>query len=242
MMLDSKTIETFSVNAVKDSIVMSEFLEQFIAENDKEPSWDGFVYIYNNRDKKKSDLKGRMPVQIKGKLCDDHTQIQISYSMQVADLRNYLWDNGCILFVVYIGNNGLTRKIYYVELTPVKLRKLLKEVGQHERKTVHLKEFPADNDKKATIFFNCLQNCQKQASFKEGNLFSLNELEEQGILENIVIPFAGVGITDPQMALIKNEIYIYAKIKGSSVLQPVDMIPENIHTQEKMDALITIEA
>lgn len=241
MMLDSKTIETLSVNAVKDSIVMSEFLEQFIAENDKEPSWDGFVYIYNNRDKKKSDLKGRMPVQIKGKLCDDHTQIQISYSMQVADLRNYLWDNGCILFVVYIGNNGLTRKIYYVELTPVKLRKLLKEAGQHERKTVHLKEFPADNDKKATIFFNCLQNCQKQASFKEGNLFSLNELEEQGILENIVIPFAGVGITDPQMALIKNEIYIYAKIKGSSVLQPVDMIPENIHTQEKMDALITIE-
>ena len=62
MMLDSKTIETLSVNAVKDSIVMSEFLEQFIAENDKEPSWDGFVYIYNNRDKKKSDLKGRMPV------------------------------------------------------------------------------------------------------------------------------------------------------------------------------------
>ena len=37
MMLDSKTIETLSVNAVKDSIVMSEFLEQFIAENDKEP-------------------------------------------------------------------------------------------------------------------------------------------------------------------------------------------------------------
>jgi len=240
-MLDSKTIETLSVNAVKDSIVMCEYLDQFIAENDKEPSWDGFVYIYNVNTKNKSDLKGRMPVQIKGRLCDDHTKTQISYSMSVADLRNYLWDGGCVLFVVYIGNCGLTKKIYYAELTPVKLRKLLEEAGQQEKKSVHLKEFPADSDSKATIFFNCLQNCRKQASFKEGKLFDLNELEKLGVLENIEIPFDGVGITDPQMALIKNEIYIYAKIKGSSVPQPLDMIPKNIHTYERVNALITIE-
>ena len=136
-MLDSKIIETLSVNAVKDSIVMCEYLDQFIAENDKEPSWDGFVYIYNANTKNKSDLKGRMPVQIKGRLCDDHTKTQISYSMSVADLRNYLWDGGCVLFVVYIGNYGLTRKIYYTELTPVKLRKLLEEAGQQEKKRAY---------------------------------------------------------------------------------------------------------
>lgn len=92
-MLDSKTIETFSVNAVKDSIVMCEYLDQFIAENDKEPSWDGFVYIYNANTKNKSDLKGRMPVQIKGRLCDDHTKTQISYSMSVAGM--------CIICCLY---------------------------------------------------------------------------------------------------------------------------------------------
>ena len=43
MPLNSKSIETLSVNAVKNSIVTSEFLDQFIADNDKEPSWDGFV-------------------------------------------------------------------------------------------------------------------------------------------------------------------------------------------------------
>lgn len=240
-MLDSKIIETLSVNAVKDSIVMCEYLDQFIAENDKEPSWDGFVYIYNANTKNKSDLKGRMPVQIKGRLCDDHTKTQISYSMAVADLRNYLWDGGCVLFVVYIGNCGLTKKIYYAELTPVKLRKLLEEARQQEKKSVHLKEFPADSDSKATIFFNCLQNCRKQASFKEGKLYSLDELREQDVLENIVIPFAGVGIADPEMALLKNEVYIYAKIKGSAVPQPLDMIPEDIHMRKQVDARITID-
>ena len=58
--LDSKTIETLAVNAVKDSIITTDFLEQYIAENDKEPSWDGFVYIYGNKKKTKDTLEGRM--------------------------------------------------------------------------------------------------------------------------------------------------------------------------------------
>ena len=68
--MDSKAIETISVNAVRNSVVMSELLDQFIPDNDKEPSWDGCVYIYGDKSKKKSSLKGRMPVQIKGKICN----------------------------------------------------------------------------------------------------------------------------------------------------------------------------
>lgn len=240
-MLDNKAIETLSVNAVKNSIVASEFLDQFISDNDKEPSWDGFIYIYGDKSKKKSSLKGRMPVQVKGTGCDDHSKEIISFSMKTVDLRNYLYDGGCILFVVYVGNCGLTNKIYYAELTPVKLRQLLEEAKEQGNKTIHLKEFPSDNNKKATILLNCLQNCQKQASFKEGKLFSLEELEEQGVLENIVIPFSGVGYTDPQMALINNEVYLYANIKGSSIPQPINVIPQDVHTQRVIDVLITID-
>ena len=43
MALGAKAIETLSVDAVKNSIVMSDYLDQFIAENDREPSWDGTV-------------------------------------------------------------------------------------------------------------------------------------------------------------------------------------------------------
>ena len=241
MPLDNKAIETLSVNAVKNSIVTSEFLDQYIADNDKEPSWDGFVYIYGDKSKKKSNLKGRMPVQVKGTECDDHSKETISFSMTTVDLMNYLYDGGCVLFVVYLGNCGITNKIYYAELTPVKLRQLLEEAKEQNNKTVHLKEFPSDNNKKATIFLNCLQNCQKQASFKEGKLLSLEELEEQGVLENIVIPVSAVGITDPQMALVKNEVYLYAKIKGSSIPQPVDFIPQDVQTEQIIDALVTID-
>ena len=51
--MDNKAIETLSVNAVKNSIVTSDFLDQFINDNDKEPSWDGlYTYMTISRRKK----------------------------------------------------------------------------------------------------------------------------------------------------------------------------------------------
>lgn len=238
MKLDKKAIETISVNAVRDSIVTSEFLDQFIADNDKEPSWDGAVYIYGDKSKKKSSLKGRMPVQVKGTECDDFSKSEISFQMSKDDLRNYLYDGGCILFVVYIGNSELRRKIYYAELTPIKLRQLLN--GNSKSRAICLKEFPTDSNRKATIFLNCFQNCKKQASFTEGKLYTLEELQNQGVLENVVIPLEGYGIDNPQLALLSNEVYIYAKIKGSDIPQPVEEIPQRLTTKEMQTAIIAV--
>lgn len=60
------------------------------------------------------------------------------------------------------------------------------------------------------------------------------------MLEGVTVPLSGVGFTDMQMAFISNEVYLYAKIKGSPVPQPIEMIPHKMHTQEEIDAAITI--
>lgn len=39
----------------------------FIASNDKEPTWDGHFYLYNDGDGRKEHLIGRVATQIKGK-------------------------------------------------------------------------------------------------------------------------------------------------------------------------------
>lgn len=236
--MDKKAIEIISVSAVRNSIVTSPFLDQFIPDNDKEPSWDGNVYIYKDASKKKEKLEGRMPVQVKGKECNDFSKEEISYPMQVADLRNYLHDGGAILFAVYISDNGEQTKIYYAELTPIKLRILLRDAGQQTSKVVKLREFPSDGNKKSTIFLNCLQNCQKQASFIESDLPSLEEIEKTGCLESIIIPWAGVGVKDPLTALFTSEVYMYANLKGAAAPQPIDVVPFGLTAKTEKDALV----
>lgn len=238
--MDKKAIETLSVNAVRDSIVVSDFLDQFIADNDKEPSWDGYVYIYSDKSKKKDKLKGRLPVQIKGTENNDFSKDEISFSVSTVDLNNYLNDGGIVFFVVYIGHNGLTNKIYYSELTPIKLRIYLEEAKGQKSKRIKLKKFPTDPKEKAIIFFQCLKNCQCQASFSNSHLLSLEELEKQGVLEGITVPFSTVKGLDPKTAFFKNEVYIYANVKGSAIPQPLEIIPQNIMTKEEKDATITV--
>lgn len=241
MALTKKAIETLSVDVVRDSIMMAELLDQYIPDNDKEPFWDGAVYIYSDKKHNKDTFIGRMPVQVKGTKNNDLSKDEITYPIKTTDLRGYLADGGVIYFVVYISNNGLSKKIYYIELTPIRIRVILNEAKKQQSKTIKLKAFPVDNDAKTTIFMNCLQHCQKQASFSQADLFSLEELQEQGVLENITIPFSGIGITtDPQKAMMKNDVYIYAKIKGSTIPQPLLMLPQDLHTAEDISSNIII--
>lgn len=66
--MDRKKIEELAAIAVKGSILKTDTLSQFITENDKTPSWDGFILLYNDSNKNKSSILGRVDVQVKGKL------------------------------------------------------------------------------------------------------------------------------------------------------------------------------
>lgn len=237
--MDSKTIETLSVNAVKNSIILSDFLAPYIAEGDKEPSWDGFVYIYNYKGRKKSDLKGRVAVQVKGKAKSDLSAERITYSISCVDMHNYLYDGGCIYFVVYVKPNG-DNKIYYSALTPVKLKKYLDET-KGKSKSVLLTEFPSDNDKKATIFLNFYIDSKKQVSFVTTGLYSLEEYEKNKDLLGLSFSVSGYGYSrgDGIKALLENEIYLYADIKGCTIPQPVDIVPGDLHISSTVQCSIT---
>lgn len=46
-------LEKIATASVKTSISITDELSPFINEGDKEPSWDGNIYIYANKDKRK---------------------------------------------------------------------------------------------------------------------------------------------------------------------------------------------
>ncbi len=239
--MNKKAIETLSINAVKDSIDVCEHLSQFISENDKEPSWDGNVYIYDRPGIKKENLIGRVPVQVKGSLNNDFSKGEISFPIKTVDLKNYLSDGGVIFFVVYIGNGGLTRQIYYSVLAPIKLRIILDSAKGQNQKSIKLKKLPNSQEKKENVFFNALNNFKKQHSFNDAELLTLEELKSSGALEGLEIPFISVQGIDPKKVIFDTESYIYARIKGNSIPQPIEAIVKGFVSSEEKDVKISIE-
>lgn len=237
--MDNATIEILAVNAVKNSVAVCDLLGPFINDSEKEPSWDGHVYIYKDKHKKKDGVR-RIPVQVKGTEKDDLSKTEISFSVTTADLNNYLNDGGVVFFVVYIGHDGQTHQIYYAGLTPIKIRILLEEAKGRASESIKLNRFPLDNNKKEMIVINCWEDCQRQTSFARASLYSLEELEQKGALESITMSVTTVGSVDPQAALLTNEVYLYANIKGGVIPQPIEAIPQRLVMQQERDARIMV--
>lgn len=238
--MDKKAIEDLAVAAVKESVTVCDLLSPFISDNDKEPSWDGHIYIYKNRNKTKDGMR-RIPVQVKGTEKDNLSKAEISFRVSKIDLNNYLEDGGIVFFVVYIGHNGQAKQIYYAGLTPVKIRILLDEAKEQASKSIKLHRFPKDNNKKEMIIINCCEDCQRQASFAKAKLLSIEELEQQGALESLTFSVTSVGGLDPQTALLTNDVYLYANIKGGTIPQPIEAVPQRLVIHEERNARISVE-
>ncbi len=235
-------LEKLATSAVKDSISITETMSPYINEGDKEPVWDGNIYIFQDSSKKKDGIK-KVPVQIKGKKSNNLKKEKITYSLDVSYLRSYLQDGGVLFFVVYIGDNGLDRQIFYSALTPIKLRLLLSNLkNKQTTKSFDLIPFPADNDKKTNILLNFYDHMKRQTSFSDAQLMSEEELRKQGLIESISIPFIGYGQSNldaKDVLLQMDEVYVYATIKGSNILQPLMEMPTNLHIFEQDRKSIT---
>lgn len=140
MKMNSNQIELLAVNAVEDYFTKIERINPMIPFADKEPSWDGFLYLYPDDSMKKETMIGRIPVQVKGKTGEFVESL--SYPINTSDLRNYMREGGCIYFVVLI-NDRQERKIFYRMLIPVELQNILK--GKEQQKSINVMMKPLED-------------------------------------------------------------------------------------------------
>jgi len=219
-------IEQLATSAIIASISETDCLSALINSGDKEQSWDGFIYVYKDKSKKKKRLDGRVAVQVKGKSSNDLSSKTISFSAEIADLTNYLHGGGIIFFVVRIHNTDCSkRKIYYDTLTPVKLKRYLRNTEKQKTITISLTEFPDDKNKKASIVANFLNDSRKQASYVESGFISIDKIRQNDTQFNLSITAFGYGSNVPDTlytTMLNSELYMYAKYKESTALIPVD--------------------
>ena len=133
---DTKAIEEKALNYLKSFIEDSKVISQFIDDNDKEPCWDGHLYLYSDGKRDKEHLRGRVPVQVKGTEVERFQTKKWKFKLEKNDLKAYLHEP-TFFIVCQVKKNSKERKLFFRELLPETVNRLLRDMGLNEtRKTL----------------------------------------------------------------------------------------------------------
>jgi hypothetical protein len=221
----SEQIEMMGITKLNDCLLRTGYLTPKINYNDKTLSWDGFVFLYGNKNHndKKIEFVDRIPVQVKGEKNPNILRDQIAFEIEKPDLKNYLNDGGVIIFVVRMKDFDNYR-IYYENLNPIKIKLYLQSMKKKKTKNVKLKTFPKDNIEEVTdIFFNFSNDMKKQPF---DNIFSLNEFYKyhpEGF-NTLSLHYHGIQYNNPIDYFIGRETTVYANHSAGAISIPVALV------------------
>ena len=241
-------LEKLATSAIEKEIAKTDLLSSFINSGDKEPCWDGHIYIHEDKNKTKKNIK-KVAAQVKGKAVRTRdAKRTISYPISCDDLRAYMMNGGTVFFVVYLNKDtGDVLQIYYVSLLPVIVKKLLDEKNGRRTISVKFHKFPADNTRKTELFLNFYDESKKQVSFAGKDLPNVDDLIKKGVLENISFSYTGLGACPDSRLLPKiidgKSLTLYANIKGGTAPIPIEYFDEitNITTSKDTNIPISVK-
>lgn len=236
--MDSKRIEAFAVMAVEERILNAGNFNPVFNKNDTLPSWDGEILVYKGEVQSKNELIEVIPVQIKGTIQDKRRDGKFNYSVEVADLKNYLsCKSGSVLyFVVYIKkvNEGIQKAIYYNKLLPYDLKRILSLCDNQNTVTLAFDPFPEKKEEIACLLHDVARDIKKQRACINAREITLEDLKsEQGI------PILTISRTVPNTKSLQNPAtmlgfdgYFYTE-RQDNLFQPVihgriDGISQNV--------------
>ena len=233
---DTKAIEEKALNYLKSFIEDSKVISQFIDDNDKEPCWDGHLYLYSDGKRDKEHLRGRVPVQVKGTEVERFQTKKWKFKLEKNDLKAYLHEP-TFFIVCQVKKNSKERKLFFRELLPDMVNRLLRDMGSNETRktlfhplTTDLQEF----EEQLGLF---LAHRRKMISFADSKPLTMEDVCKKGIKE---FSFIAPVYTSNKLKLFKylstHDTYLYAKLsKEYDIEVPISGGPMKFSIQRDLD-------
>jgi len=111
--MNSKRIEMNAIIKLRNELGRCDRIISEIPDNDRTPSWDGNIQLYEMSNLKKDNMQGIINVQVKGQSVKNIKKQSITYSVEVADLKNFRLVGGTIFFVVCPHRQGDGGSVIY---------------------------------------------------------------------------------------------------------------------------------
>ncbi len=161
-------IEGFAVGVLLQRLAYVNNVQAFVSLRDKEPLWDGHIYVYKDENKTREDIN-RVPIQVKGRICKHKRKGDISsYSIKTNELQSYIKDGGILFFVVdmpEIQEASTNIDISYAQLLPYDLRTYLDKSKEQKSISISLKQFPTSLKAIKRLLSSTVSERQKQAGY-----------------------------------------------------------------------------
>ena len=237
----NKAIEEKAIIYLKTFIEDSKVISQYISENDKEPCWDGHLYLYSDGIQDKNHLQGRVPVQIKGTEVNRFNINNFKFKVNKNDLRAYLYEP-TLYIVVQIKKDSKERKMFYIELLPEIVKNILNDMAEHNSKKIPLKPLTENLSEFEKQLWAFMWNSKRMISFAGKNHLNINDITNKNIRTlSFVKPYGMVNLHDILKYISSHETYIYGKPKDFDIDIPVMNVPVRMTFTKDMDKIVKVK-
>lgn len=209
--MDKSTIERKAVNFVKTALLDTGLIQPEIKEGDTGISWDGELLVYSKSPFKKETFRAKIPVQVKGRSVKKYSK---SYSVEVADLKNYEKSKNILFFVVEF--EGENHKIYYLALQLFDIKRLLNNAGGKKTISLSFDELPEKSSDILSLINGFIEDAEKQQLLIP-DVLSVEDLKPSNNVDQLSIKLKVPHIfTDQDVfkSIKEQKPYVYAISNG----------------------------
>ena len=238
-MANNRQIETLGVSYLATFINRNKLLQTYFDNNDKTPAWDGEIHVLKNASEKKSEIFGRVPVQIKATKRKNNSMK--SFPVDMRDLELYSKNGGVVLFVVWLDENSNLKDIYYKSLPPFSIKKIIKRSKLKNKsanyKTLSVQIHKLDEQKIYSMLVDFVTNSQKQHSFINIDGMSIENIPNN---KEIKLYFYGQGHEGIFNYQKEHDLFLYLRDPETDIEIPLENSIEIVETFEATDLIIEI--
>ena len=217
-----------ALNALERIIDKHDTMDYQFNGNDKEMSWDGFIWLYKTNDgsQAKNNFDSRIPVQIKGHTDKGKKYInreKIKYQVDCLDLEAYRTEKGVLYFQVFL-SDGI-EAVFYASLFPSKINSYVNEAHKKKNKTVRIpfQKLSGTPDELFIITKQFSNEASKQGSGFNPLVEDMIELEEIEKLESISASVVGAhNLYEALQRMPSGDICFYGRRTGEKYCNPID--------------------
>ena len=238
-MANNRQIETLGVSYLATFINRNKLLQTYFDNNDKTPAWDGEIHVLKNASEKKSEIFGRVPVQIKATKRKNNSMK--SFPVDMRDLELYSKNGGVVLFVVWLDENSNLKDIFYKSLPPFSIKKLIKK-SKLKTKPVNNKRLSVqihklDEQKLYPMLVDFVTNSRKQYSFINIDGISVENIPND---KDFKLYFYGQGKGGIFNYQKEHDLFLYLRDPETGIEIPLENSIKVVETFEAIDLSIAV--